>query len=228
MKDPDATFSSVMANSVHDIKNSLSLLLSSLDKFSDDWPDPPPEKTVQINELRYETRRINSGLIQMLALYKAEYQDFTTNIQEVDIDELLLEMELENRELLGQKGITLQIENEWLGLGFMDCELVKSVLNSLINNAYRYSESELLLKAYPDGPYLVLAVLDDGEGYPQSTVDQQATQRTGLNLITGSTGLGLHFAAMIARLHHSKQLRGHIKLDNGGIGGGGRFRLFLP
>ncbi len=228
MSDRHASFAAVTANSVHDIKNSISLLLNSLDQFSSDWTEVSPKKRAQIDALRYETRRINSGLIQLLSIYKVEYQDFAANIQEVDVGELLLEMEVENQELLSHKGISLRTENAWDGAGFMDFELVKSVLSALINNAYRYSSSELLLSAYGDGPYLVLAVLDDGAGYPETMIDQQAATVTGLDAATGSTGLGLHFAATIAELHRSNQRRGYTKLDNQGIDGGGRFRLFLP
>ena len=48
----------------------------------------------------------------------------------------------------------------------------------------------------------------------------------GINMSTGSTGLGLYFGQRIAELHQRNGNSGHIALSNGGALGGGFYSLF--
>jgi len=59
-------------------------------------------------------------------------------------------------------------------------------------------------------------------------IEQQGDYVLGLNQSSGSTGLGLYFAARIAELHERDGRRGRIELGNGGPLGGGEFRIYLP
>ena len=56
----------------------------------------------------------------------------------------------------------------------------------------------------------------------------QSNYVLGLNQCSGSTGLGLYFAARIAELHQRQARSGRIELRNGGLLGGGEFRIYLP
>ena len=75
---------------------------------------------------------------------------------------------------------------------------------------------------------LVITVNDDGEGYSSQMIEHQANYVQGINHTTGSTGLGLYFAARIAALHQRNGVEGRTEIGNGGPLGGGLFSLYLP
>lgn len=50
----------------------------------------------------------------------------------------------------------------------------------------------------------------------------------GVSFNTGSTGLGLYFSSIVAKMHKNQGRTGDILLENGGKFGGGCFVLRLP
>jgi hypothetical protein len=50
----------------------------------------------------------------------------------------------------------------------------------------------------------------------------------GVDFVGGSTGLGLHFSVVAAKMHHNRGRSGEIRLENGGAWGGGCFVVKLP
>lgn len=75
--------------------------------------------------------------------------------------------------------------------------------------------------------YVVMRVEDNGPGYP-AQMQHSGSQASGLDFHTGNTGLGLYFAAQVARMHGNGERHGYTQTDNQGIDNGGRFSLFLP
>ena len=73
-----------------------------------------------------------------------------------------------------------------------------------------------------------MSINDDGEGYPAQMIERQEQYVQGINPASGSTGLGLYFAARIAQLHQRNGVPGRTEISNGGPLGGGLFRLYLP
>jgi signal transduction histidine kinase len=101
-------------------------------------------------------------------------------------------------------------------------------LANSINNAIRYARHALLISAHDEGGQLVLSINDDGDGYPAQMIERQADYLQGINQSSGSTGLGLYFAARIAELHQRNGVHGRTAISNGGPLGGGLFSLYLP
>lgn len=113
-------------------------------------------------------------------------------------------------------------------LGFFDPELVDSVIGNVINNSIRYAKGAIHLRAWMEQEQLVLTVSDDGEGYPTSMIEAQSDYILGINMSSGSTGLGLYFGARIAEQHQRNGVPGHIAISNNSALGGGEFRIYLP
>ena len=74
----------------------------------------------------------------------------------------------------------------------------------------------------------MIAISDDGQGYPPAMLEHQADYVLGINMSSGSTGLGLYFGQRIAELHQRNGVQGRIALANEGALGGGEFRIYLP
>ena len=83
-----------------------------------------------------------------------------------------------------------------------------------------------------DGDYLELRVEDNGAGFPPSLLEAGASamnsQRSAVNFLNNSSGLGLYFSSEVAKMHKYRQRSGAIALENGGALGGGCFVLRLP
>jgi len=220
-------FSMVLASAVHDMKNSLSLLISAIQSLEPNIPNANEHQTKQLAILQYESARLNSSLVQLLGLYKIESEQLPVNLNYYDMDDFLSEQAAQYQTLLDSKGIQLEVDVEDELDGVFDSDLVASVINNILGNAIRYSQSKIRLSAfYDDG--IVIEIADDGSGYPARMIESQENFIKSINHSTGSTGLGLYFAGQIALLHRQDDKHGSIQLSNGGPFGGGVFRLKLP
>lgn len=221
-------FSTVIASTVHDMKNSLAML----GQAHAQWLTQLPEELRGGSErgvIEYEFARLNGMLVQLLGLYKLGVNQLPLRPGYQEVEDFICAQLARHDEVLHSRGIAARCEVEEFDLmGFFDQELLSSVAANIIANSIRYARSALLISAREEGGQLLLSINDDGVGYPQAMLDQQADYVLGLNQSSGSTGLGLYFAARIAELHERNGVRGRIELRNGGPLGGGEFRIYLP
>lgn len=222
-------FSLILANSVHDMKNSVGMLIGALDELGGGEAGAGDPALRDMSKLRYEAKRLNANLIQLLALYKINELGYALNIVENDVEEVLEECFLEQEAFMELQGVEFEMDCDPELVWFFDRELVSSVLNSVINNAYRYTRDRIRIGAGTVDGRLALFVEDNGPGYPESMqVNSAPDLGQAIDFKSGSTGLGLYFTATIARMHRHKDRVGYIELANTGIDGGGRFTLYLP
>lgn len=221
-------FTSILANSVHDMKNSVSMLVGALEDINGRCGQNTCPSQALFSQLRYEGKRLNSNLVQMLTLYRVNNAEYALNITENDVYEVLEECCLENEGIMSLKGINFELACQNDLMGFFDLELVTGMINSVINNAYKYAKDRIRVGASREDGYLKLFVEQSGDGYPEFMLHGNADTRHQVNFKTGSTGLGLLFASTIARMHTHQGKTGYITTTNDGIDGGGRFTLYLP
>ncbi|BAZ92807.1 signal transduction histidine kinase [Thiohalobacter thiocyanaticus] len=222
-------FSLILANSVHDMKNSVGMLIGALDELGGGEAAIDDPALRDMSKLRYEAKRLNANLIQLLALYKINELGYALNIVENDVEEVIEECFLEQEAFMELQGVVFEMDCDPELVWFFDRELVSSVLNSVINNAYRYTRDRIRIGAGTVDGRLALFVEDNGPGYPDAMqVNSAPDLGQAIDFKSGSTGLGLYFTATIARMHQHKDREGYIELANTGIDGGGRFTLYLP
>lgn len=222
----DINFSLVLASAVHDMKNSLGMLLNSLDELRQENEEALGSSR-KFNTLQYEAERMHNDLVQLLGIYRMDQNHLTAHAEEQFVPDFLAEHLARHTPLLEGLGIECAVDSDEIS-GFFDPDLLTGVLNNTINNAIRYTRSRITLTAREDNGYLVIGVEDDGDGYPEHM------QRTGtlpfksLDFKSGSTSLGLYFASSVAAMHSNGSRIGSIKLTNGGRLGGGVFEIWLP
>lgn len=221
-------FSTVLAAAVHDMKNSLNLLVQSVELIVSTLPPELTETRNQIVDLHYEANRMNTGLVQILSLYRANRETLPVMIDQCFIDELLEDIVLSNQLYASQKNITIKNhctdELAW----YLDADLMYLLINDVLINALRYGKSDIIINAYQQDGYLVVKVEDDGNGYPDHMLVTVDTKPSDFNVTQGRTGLGLYFAHLIARAHAKGKKQGFITLSNGGTLGGGVFAVKIP
>ena len=225
----DIDFSMLLASSVHDIKNSLGMLMQSIDQIGNDLPS---DKKHKLFSAQYETSRINSDLVQLLGLYRLQENRIPLNIDEYCIYDLINEQICKNRPLATTQGIEILLHGDADLLWFCDEYLIGSMINNILINAMRYARTRIFINIREHDNTLLLVINDDGPGYPSQLLKDQLTEASNDKTHTNSTCLGLYFAAQTAHLHQKKTLKGtmygKVTLENGGDLNGGLFTLKLP
>lgn len=227
-KENGLDFSMVIASTVHDMKNSLATLTQAhsewLAQLSSAQRDVPEHGVID-----YEFANLNGMLVQLLGIYKLGVNQLPLRPDYHELDDFIEAQLAHHQEVLASRGITANSEIDALSpLGFFDRELIGSVVANIIVNAIRFAREEIVISASEEDGQLKIVINDDGPGYPAHMIENQTDYVQGINQGTGSTGLGLYFAARIARLHERNGVHGRIEIANGGVLGGGKFSLFIP
>lgn len=223
-----ATF---LGSSIHDMKNSVSIMQALLeDALTEVHLHDNCPAGRQLDRVLYETQRISDNLVQLLALYKIDRELYPFDPQEHDVGDFMLEAEARVGSLAQFRGIAFTCDYPSGLVWFFDRELVLCALVQALHNGLRYTRSRLHFSVITRDGILEFKVEDDGPGYPVSMLeyDSRHPPAQGIHFATGSTGLGLHFSSVVARLHRNRSRIGATRLENGGTLGGGVYILTLP
>ncbi len=212
-------FSAILASSIHDMKISLSTIRDLISQLSHSNAG-----NAQLMQLEFEANRMNNSLMQLLALYRIEIENFSLQIDEHSSLEILKDIEAQQSSLLALNDINLELENSDDFSCYCDADLIGNAISSILNNAQRYSQHKIILSAgkTTDG-FTYFSIEDDGPGFPDILLNTKM-----INFNTGNTGLGLYFVAIMANLHHNGDKYGYITTNNDSRLGGGKFTLYLP
>lgn len=226
--DESLDFSFVLASSVHDMKNSLGMLLHTLEDMLEQTPPQNDSQRRTFSVLGYEASRINSELVQLLSLYRMQHETLRVQVDEQYVIDTL-EDQLDRNDVLFQaRGIEAEVDCDPDLRWYFDSELIGGVINNILVNSARYSRERVRVSAETGPGGLRIAIADDGAGYPQSMLDAPLQENAGVSFSSGSTNLGLLFAHKVVRLHRSGGHHGQIHLANDGPLGGGVLTLILP
>ena len=217
--------SAFLASAIHDMKNSISVLIKFL-KTSITELDHDAQRRAA--PMLYEAQRVNDNLIQILAIYKVGNQFYPFDLTENQIDDFVQGIVEQNRNLLEYLGVELSTDFDEGLSWYFDRELVSGVISHALSNASRYTKGKLKLSAKEENGELVIRVEDNGSGFPASVIEAGDAVSKGVNFSSGGTGLGLYFSSMVAKLHKNRGKSGAMLLENGGEYGGGCFILRLP
>ena len=222
-----------LASTAHDMKNSISVLSGTLERLLD-GASPETEKAyTQMAQMLYQTRRLNDNLMQLLALYKrVGTNEYPFDVQPLEIGQLAEQVVALGRVLLASRGIALELDVDAELVWHFDEDLIVGVVSHAVNNAVHYTRDRVKLSAREREGSLEIRVEDNGEGYPPALLAAGSAaldaNASGVNFLTNSAGLGLHFSREVARMHRHRERVGAVRLENGGLLGGGSFILTLP
>ncbi|MEX2106054.1 MAG: HAMP domain-containing sensor histidine kinase [Solirubrobacterales bacterium] len=127
----------------------------------------------------------------------------------------------------GGQNLTQWVEPE-LPMVNVEPGRIRQILVNLLTNAHEYSPegASIQVTARAEGDELVVAVIDDGPGIPESQLEQIFERFTrgdaGLTQRVGGTGLGLAISKSLVELHG-----GRIEVDST-VGKGSTFSFRLP
>ncbi len=228
MPSDQSLFSIILASTVHDMKNSLGMMLSALNSIVDTIPPEIKSQSAKdYGVVQYESSRVNNALMQLLALYKLDNNKLPFNPSYQNLYDFIEEQVYAHSPLFEAKQFTYEIDIEDDLEVVFDESLLTMVISNIIGNAIRYADSKLLIQCIEDEGTCIM-ICDDGPGYPAPMIEMSGDYIQGINQSTGSTGLGLFFAQKVAEMHQHGGRSGEIELMNGGPLGGGVFKLRIP
>lgn len=230
MAQDDINFTDLIASSIHDMKNSLNLQVSALEKIALQCRERGDTPTFDdLGRVIYQANRMNLNLVELLSLYKMGNSIYPVHIHDHAVADVIEEAVLQNKPMMDFKGITISMDCPSDCYWYIDRELIKGVLVNALNNAYQYTSDKIHIKAFVHNRQLELRVEDNGRGYPEKMLITEAVaEERGVDFETGSTGLGFYFCSQVAQLHKNGGRRGYLMIENGGTLGGGCFIVRLP
>lgn len=219
----------VLANTVHDVKNSLGLINNEIEEIVQAIEVIAPEQANQLQRISLEASRINNNLMHMLGIYRVSKGTLSVSVAESMVKDVMEEVASRYQATLKSLGVDILIDVEdpdmmW----FFDSFLVEGILHNVITNAIRYTRSKLILHAHVEDDWLVIEIRDDGDGYPDvmlNCLDEELD--TDMNFRESSSGLGIYFSNKIAEKHINGDRQGSVELSNAPEGGA-VFTLKLP
>lgn len=216
----------LIASSIHDMKNSVSMIIASVDHAS---VDDSAAREKALATLRYEASRLNNDLVHLMGVYRYKVNELALAIDEHEVMEVLMHQKLRNEVLFRKHGITVDIDCDDMDEWYYDSELIGGVINNVLVNAVRYTKQQIKMSArILDDEWLRITIEDDGEGFPDFMLENPGQPMKQIDFRKGSTSMGIYFALKVCQLHKRGEERGYITLKNGGSLGGGVFNIYLP
>ncbi len=226
---PEFDYSTLLANSIHEVKNSLNMLLNSIDQVLSTSDENNTTNKI-FSQIQYEGKRVNDDLVGLLAIYRINNDQYSANIDEYSVREFLQENISQHENMIRNRNIKEALECNDDLYWFFDRDLITGVISNVVNNLYKYTKDKLLISAVKEEGYLVIKIQDNGPGYPENMIvtHDEDNLQTNISFDKANTGLGLYFSKLVAELHKNKGKNGYITTTNDGIDGGGCFSLYLP
>jgi heavy metal sensor kinase len=154
-----------------------------------------------------EVERMGRLADQLLLLARADSGSLAPRFERIDLSDLLEETVDRWHSLAGSRGVRLALEPPPTGLLWADPQLLRRLVDNLLDNAVRHSPdgADVLLAAGRDGERWRLEVADAGAGVPAeirgSLFERFTRGDPARGRETGGAGLGLALCAVIAELH---------------------------
>lgn len=228
MEHTDLDINTFLVASIHDMKNSLTVMTAMLEDAVRLADDPDSAASKQLSQALYESQRVNDNLIQLVSLYKINEKFYPFDAVEHDVADFANEAVSVVAPLAKLRRVEISYDCPADLYWYFDRELIFGAVIQALRNGMRYTHSKVQLNIKVEDDMLIFSVEDDGKGYPPHMLVTQTNPNQGVSFSSGSTGLGLYFSTVVARLHRNLGRIGTTQLDNGGTLGGGVFILTLP
>lgn len=220
------SFKKVIGASVKDMRNSLGQVQYKLDTLMAEQTDA--KELSELSDAQYEMVRMQNVINQLHGLYLLESDTLTVQMQEAYVLELVEDSLAGLETLLKHKQIEVELDADDISW-YVDPHLIANVLQIILLNAIRYTENKISLVLNQSEDGLLISVIDNGKGYPQSVLDSFQSLVAGESVANvSSQNTSWLYCEKVALLHKNNALQGHTRLSNDSGTGGGRIDLLLP
>lgn len=213
----------------HDLKNPLASIQGYAELLLKQTEMPEEKKTAYLKLIHNNSIRSNELLLSLFCYAQIESEDFTLQLETVDICEFLRMVVAEFIPIVEEKGFLYEIEiPEESYLCRIDSKMMRRVFDNLIENALKYNAAGTMLsfQLCKKENEVEVVVKDNGCGIRSDMVEAIFTPFRRLdeearNSGDGGSGLGLAIVRRIVELHG-----GTVSLQSD-TGAGCRFKVDL-
>ncbi len=207
---------------LHDLKNQAHHLVLGLESLPVD-----PAARSQRDRLCHEAATMGNRLTEVLLILRLTEQRHGLQEDLLPVRPILKDVAEEGQQRTINSKLRVLVECDAGLLHYFDGMLVESALRSACDNALRHARSEVRLSARNEDSDLLLVVEDDGPGFPEELLGEEASIPAA-DPSQHRTGLGLQLAREVATAHHTEGRHGRLLLDVSPTLGGARLCLRLP
>lgn len=200
LKDHDEKQQAFILNASHELKTPITVMTSyseMLKRFGKTRPDLLDEGIDTINE---EAKRLKYLTEQMLDLAKIERAFHDIVFSNVDIVSQVSNLTKKLSQVYKRK-INVHT-NENVLIGKINKESFNQLITIFLDNAYKYSQSEIDLFLISKNKYIEIKIKDYGPGIPEEDIDKIFTRFYRIDKArsrqSGGSGLGLSIAKELA------------------------------
>jgi signal transduction histidine kinase len=212
-----------VAGASHELRTPLTILQLELDDaLTGDYSRE--DLQAAINSAREEVQRLTSLTEELLVIAQSDQRRLPLNRERFEVHEVMRAIaqryahldELVGREVTVRPNGALFLE--------ADIHRIDQALSNMINNALRFGEGRVELRANERGGNIELHVVDQGPGFPPEFLPRafERFSRADPARSRGATGLGLAITRAIAEAHQGRAMAENRP------GGGAHVWLTLP
>lgn len=195
----------------HEIKTPLTLIKGPLEEVMR-HAEAMPQVKENLTTMEKNTNRLIELTDQLLGFRKAEIEGFNLCFVNVNINDILKENCSRFKTAIEQKKLELTVDLPEIPLyAYADPEALNKIFSNLIDNAVKYSRSEISVKLVTYEHNFVITVASDGKVIPenfQEKIFEPFFRMTSAGSERG-TGIGLPLARSLTELHE-----GTLRLKN--------------
>ncbi len=185
-----------VANASHEIKTPLTAIRGFAETLlSNDLPADAARSYLEI--ILRHSERLSRLVEDLLELSRLESGKFTLEPESLDVGALAAKLCRELEPRLRERSISVRIRAEGAPRAFADMRAVEQILQNLLDNAQKYSDSdrEIEVRVQADGEDVRVDVADQGIGIPEADrariFERFYRVDRGRSREQGGTGLGL-------------------------------------
>jgi signal transduction histidine kinase len=212
----------------HDLKTPIARIQGMADVVCNDSNPLSSTQKEAIETLKHSSDELLEFVSGILSLGRIESKAIQLHLHSKDVNALVREVILKLEYLARSKNIEIRAELEPLFSIRIDVDLIRQVLQNLIENAIKYSPegSSVLVTSEERDQHIVVQVADQGPGIPEDELPHifmkfYRSRNAKGSSIKGS-GLGLYLAKYFVELH-----KGRVSVDST-LGQGSTFSVELP
>lgn len=183
----------------HDLRNPISVIMAYSEFILDEAEERlDPEHVKFIRIIISSSEFMLNMLNDLLDIAKIESGKLNLSKEKVDIEKLINTNVSLNRAIAQNKGINIMVELfDKIPEVYIDPAKIEQVLNNLISNAIKFSDSgtTVTVSAFRSKDHVTVSVKDQGQGIPKEDIDKlfKPFSKLSVQSTAGekSTGLGL-------------------------------------
>lgn len=228
LKSVDRLKDDFLANTSHELKTPLNGIIGLSQSLSLELPKSLSRRNKEtLNLIEASAKRLSNLVNDILDFSKLKNNDINLEMKAVDIRQLTNVVIKFCEPFIGDKNLKIinNIDYNTPPI-YGDENRIEQILYNLIGNAVKFTEAgEIVVSAVERGDYMEITVSDTGIGIPLEQINKifdPYEQCEGIDRRYGGTGLGLHIARKLVRLHG-----GEIKVKSV-VGKGSKFIFTLP